>query len=690
MRALWVLILVAACGDNYLPTGEPLGLARDVTIVAHQDDDLLFMQPDLLEAVHDGHGVTNIYVTAGNGSNGMAYAEDRYAGAKAAYAEAADSADWHCGWIALAGHAAEHCRLDAGDVSLVFLGYPDGGIEGEAEHSLLHLWEGTIDGADTIARRRTYYDQPGLVAVIAEAIADAQPTTIRTLDLSATHGRDHSDHMIVGALTILATAAAGTDADLIAYRGYDVTAEPVNALPLIFDRSALLLAHYDACVDGCAACGEACKQLDPSHQQWLGRRYAVGFRRDVSGTLRQGNACLAADVDGGVTFTSCATAPTWQFARGGNLLLGTRCLQTLLTGELVVGDCAADAPRSFRFDDEGRIWAGTAPEPASNMSQAHLRCLVPVGGRVRAELCGTIDGLVAAPVWELGHAVVTTARAAIGLQQRGRAVRLVDLTGDGHADLCEVRTTGLWCAPGLGDGTFGVTTRIDDPAAPLAVDPQSLAVGDLDGDGLASACGRDAIGILCAKAPSFTATRWSAAFADATAATSASLTAIDADGDGRAELCGVTGAGVICAHGDHVDLHSRWPAAGEPIAPVELDGDGRTDWCAMTATGLACAVASDRDVTTDASPWSFALAGAIATGDLTTAAFADLDGDGRADVCTSDADHVSCAHSQGHGFGPRFTVFDRAGAIYLGDLDGDGRIDVCVDDGTAVACSLSR
>ena len=33
------------------------------------------------------------------------------------------------------------------------------------------------------------------------------PTTIRTLEIAGTHGRDHSDHMIVGALALLATAA---------------------------------------------------------------------------------------------------------------------------------------------------------------------------------------------------------------------------------------------------------------------------------------------------------------------------------------------------------------------------------------------------------------------------------------------------------------------------------------------------
>ena len=74
----------AACGDNELPTGEPLGTAADLTILAHQDDDLILMQPDLYDVVLRGGGLTNVYVTAGNGSHGLDHAEPRYHGLLAA------------------------------------------------------------------------------------------------------------------------------------------------------------------------------------------------------------------------------------------------------------------------------------------------------------------------------------------------------------------------------------------------------------------------------------------------------------------------------------------------------------------------------------------------------------------------------------------------------------------------------
>ena len=147
MRELSILLALVACGDNELPNATPLAAAHDLVIVAHQDDDLLFMQPDLIEAAQRGTGVTIVYVTAGNDNNGVDYSTKRYDGVMAAYSAATGATGWRCGWLELVGHAAEHCRLDDAKLSLVFLGYPDGGKQGEFSSSLLALWEGRITAA---------------------------------------------------------------------------------------------------------------------------------------------------------------------------------------------------------------------------------------------------------------------------------------------------------------------------------------------------------------------------------------------------------------------------------------------------------------------------------------------------------------------------------------------------------------
>ena len=682
MRAALLLLLVA-CGDNELLSGEPIGQVANLAIVAHQDDDLLFMQPDELEAFQSGTGTLNVYVTAGNGTKGVDYSEQRDVGLMAAYAQIADGDAWNCGWIEIAGHAAQHCRLDSLNASLVFLNYPDGGKEGEYANSLLHLWEGTIDGADTIARRGGHYDQAGLIATIAEIITDTQPATIRTLEVAATHGRDHSDHMLVGALAVLAAARTTTTAQLISYRGYDTESEPENVIDPFYARSLDALAHYEACVDGGAPCGMAAPMVDPAHDVWLHRRYGVGFRPVATGVLRlDGGQCASANSDGSLELIGCTGAPPWSFTPDGALHLADKCLQALPTGELVVGPCTA--PSAFRLDDEGHIWAGVPPVPTDNMDLDHGSCLAAAGGRVRAVLCGATK----IGTWTVEPAQSATPRAALNLAQTGRRVVLADADGDGKADLCELAGTIVRCAAGRGDGTFSASGPF---GGPLAVDPESLVIGDVDADGGPDACGRASDGISCTFANG-TTMHWTDAFDDASAlsTTAASLALTDAHGIGTPEICGLSKLGVICAPRGAAALavsRSTWPPTDTPLRFADLDGDRHTDWCSLGATA-SCGTDRDRVISDNGVPWSFAQGGTAEplTGPV---AFRDIDGDGRSDLCEISGNTVRCARSQGYGFGPSFVVLTHDTplvALWLGDLDGDGRRDLCVDDGTSIIC----
>jgi LmbE family N-acetylglucosaminyl deacetylase len=694
MRRLLVCAsMLAACGDNGLPDGAPLIAGHDLVIVAHQDDDLLFMQPDQLDAVRSGIGVTTVYVTAGNGDKGADYANDRYRGLMSAYSSATGLDDWFCGWISVAEHLAEHCRLEGANLSLLFLGYPDGGYDTPPDPShdtvtpnaLLNLWEGQITGADTVAYRVAHYDQRGLISTIAAIIETTTPSTIRTLEVSATHGRDHEDHMIVGALALLGAALADSSAEILSYRGYNTESEPINTLDAVFAPSEDVFAHYDACATGCAACGQACDPIEDDHVTWLHRRYAEAIRRTASGKLQLDGQCASADSSGSLVMTDCATAPVWTFTPDHLLTVDTRCMSILFTGELVAGPCGPGETRTFFLDDEGHIYSGVAPLAEDNMDLAHLDCLIVSGGRPHGALCG--DQHAPPATWEIANPVATTTRAAIGVQRTGRAVRLGDVTGDGLADLCEVRPAGLFCAPGNGDGTFEAMAHI----AALPVDPASLTIGDVDNDGLPDACGRDANGVLCAtQATHFVVQiRLSSDLGETDAATASSVTAIDGG------VCGHGAAGVECtAYTVAPVVRSTWPPADAIVFPADLDGDGMADWCADSAMGPACATVAEQDVTTDGSLAAFAQAGVVMAPVLAidSVAMADVDGDGRADLCsisTTDPTRVQCAFGQGGKLGPPATVaiVPAATSLWLGDIDGDGVADLCTSDATSVSCA---
>jgi len=65
----------------------------DLNIVAHQDDDILFMNPDILNSVVAGHRQVTVYITSGSRDGNDGYALQREAGAIAGYQKLLQLAD---------------------------------------------------------------------------------------------------------------------------------------------------------------------------------------------------------------------------------------------------------------------------------------------------------------------------------------------------------------------------------------------------------------------------------------------------------------------------------------------------------------------------------------------------------------------------------------------------------------------
>lgn len=130
----WVLVSLVVVGSllglAIVPSLAATTCSSGTTMnfVAHEDDDLLFMSPDLLHLVQGGHCVRTVFVTAGDDNQGTAYWQGRQAGSEAAYAQMAGVKNaWTTADAGISGHPMTLATLTAmPSLSLVFMHLPDG------------------------------------------------------------------------------------------------------------------------------------------------------------------------------------------------------------------------------------------------------------------------------------------------------------------------------------------------------------------------------------------------------------------------------------------------------------------------------------------------------------------------------------------------------------------------------------
>jgi len=254
------------------PLTEPSAFAAEkpycsggaIQIVAHQDDDLLFLSPDLLRDIDQGRCVRTVYVTAGDGGYDDDYWQSRERGSEAAWADMAGVADvWTTGTLSLAGHSVHVRTLDESpNVSLVFMRLPDGfplgtGSAAHGYQSLPRLLSGEIPELSAVDGSGSY-SASTLRDALLDAIRGDQRTWIRTQDYVSNYGADadHYDHHAVGFVTRDAANAYGDDHILSSYLGYGdfVLSEdwPQNVFGADLDRKVSafsVYSQYDGAID---------------------------------------------------------------------------------------------------------------------------------------------------------------------------------------------------------------------------------------------------------------------------------------------------------------------------------------------------------------------------------------------------------------------------------------------------------
>ncbi|WP_309501139.1 PIG-L family deacetylase [Saccharopolyspora gloriosae] len=260
------VLAVAACvlvSFGPVPAAADVGAARYVQVVAHPDDDILFMNPDLVTSVRSGAPVTTVYLTAGESDVRPAepYAAARQAGSRAAFAEMARVPDE---WVRSAteiipgGFAEVHELRSRPGIRLVFLNLPDDNdpLALGGEHALSRLW--TVgDSVRTVVPEGTpipgpsEYDREQLISALGELLRRYDPTIVRTQDplpdpryQAHWAGHDHPDHVATTRFAEAVTARHGRSIRVVHYRGYNVADAAPNLSPEVVAAKRRIFARY--------------------------------------------------------------------------------------------------------------------------------------------------------------------------------------------------------------------------------------------------------------------------------------------------------------------------------------------------------------------------------------------------------------------------------------------------------------
>ncbi|QFZ18931.1 PIG-L family deacetylase [Saccharothrix syringae] len=254
MRRALTAVLVAALVSIGWTTPEAADLYMQV--VAHEDDDLLFMNPDIDLTISTRTPTVTVFVTAGQitgaGSTDEERARNRQRGIQDAYARMAGVPDvnpggqeeWAGGLVTVAGRQAErYVLVGRTDVQLVFLNLRDGQLGAVRDGGVT---DRTVIPAGGLVTQSYSYDRAAVVTALADLMRAYRPTLVRAQDPlpDARYDVDHSDHVAAARFTDDAVRSYGGQPAQVNYRDYNNTSVPNNLSSSTVARKSSIFDQY--------------------------------------------------------------------------------------------------------------------------------------------------------------------------------------------------------------------------------------------------------------------------------------------------------------------------------------------------------------------------------------------------------------------------------------------------------------
>ncbi|MEU3564022.1 PIG-L family deacetylase [Kitasatospora sp. NPDC006786] len=244
----------AAAGDG------PLFLQ----VVAHEDDDILFMNPDLSNALANGTPSVTVFVTAGNITGDPCATAcwdadgdplrtwNRQMGAVNAYSRMTGVGDTDPGtdevghWTAeawtVAGKQVERYVLKGRPVHLIFLNLHDGGLAGV----LAGGTDTTVVPVGSKLSGPSTYTAADVVEVLRQVMVTYRPTVLRAQDElpDSRYSGDHADHVTAAKFAGEAARLYGGSLIQVNYRDYNISDSPVNLDPATTGAKGVFVSEY--------------------------------------------------------------------------------------------------------------------------------------------------------------------------------------------------------------------------------------------------------------------------------------------------------------------------------------------------------------------------------------------------------------------------------------------------------------
>jgi LmbE family N-acetylglucosaminyl deacetylase len=254
-------------------------------ISAHEDDDILFMNPDLIGGIRNGDCIHSIYLTAGDAGSDAPYWLGREEGSKAAYADALGSPN--AAWFGRDIRTSNQSYLKIAQLSeqgrptsLGFMRLPDGNINGRGfkshnNQSLARLNAGTI-GSMRSVDGSSVYTKEMLINTLVALMNAYQPALVRTqaaTNLGTTYP-DHSDHVATGRLVQEAFRRYQGSSTIQYYVGYPIRERAENVSNELLAAKQNMFFTYGSRDPSTCNSIESCAPT--AYSYYLTRQYTTG------------------------------------------------------------------------------------------------------------------------------------------------------------------------------------------------------------------------------------------------------------------------------------------------------------------------------------------------------------------------------------------------------------------------------